>query len=109
MARKVKWTESAWNDIEEVFDYIAKDSSFKASSFIQEVRDSANSLDYLAERGRMVPEFNDSTFRELFIRKYRLIYQIKDETVFIVAFIHGSRDLLSAWKQGKRSSPENID
>jgi hypothetical protein len=32
MARKVIWTESAWKDLEEVVDYIAKDSSHYAAA-----------------------------------------------------------------------------
>jgi plasmid stabilization system protein ParE len=59
MARKVTWTESAWTDIEEVADYIAKDSQHYAGAFIREVRDAARSLAYLAERGRTVPYLKD--------------------------------------------------
>ncbi|PIV02528.1 MAG: hypothetical protein COS57_12050 [Syntrophobacterales bacterium CG03_land_8_20_14_0_80_58_14] len=65
MARKVTWTESAWIDLEEVADYIAKDSPHYAGAFIREVRDAARSLAYLAERGRTVPEFNDPPIRYL--------------------------------------------
>ena len=36
MARQVTWTESAWTDIEEVADYIAKDSQHYAGAFIRE-------------------------------------------------------------------------
>ncbi|MEI7670835.1 MAG: hypothetical protein WCK00_01850 [Deltaproteobacteria bacterium] len=32
MARKVTWTESAWTDLEEVADYIAKDSRHYAGA-----------------------------------------------------------------------------
>ncbi len=76
MARKVIWTESAWIDLEEVADYIAKDSPHYASAFVREVRDAVRSLIDLAERGRLVPEFNDPSIRELFVRSYRLIYQV---------------------------------
>ena len=33
MARKVKWTQIAWGDLEEVSDYIAKDSHYYAAGF----------------------------------------------------------------------------
>lgn len=46
MARKVKWTEIAWSDLVEVFDYIAKDSHYYAAGFVSEVRDSALYLSY---------------------------------------------------------------
>ncbi|MBU0699978.1 type II toxin-antitoxin system RelE/ParE family toxin [bacterium] len=99
MAWKVKWTEAAWNDLEEVSDYIAKDSPYYAATFVREVRDAARSLSYFAERGRVVPEFGNLSIRELFIRKYRLIYQLKEQTVCIIGFIHGARDLLALWER----------
>ncbi|MDI6793243.1 MAG: type II toxin-antitoxin system RelE/ParE family toxin [bacterium] len=90
MARKVKWAKAAWNDLEEVSDYIAKDSSYYAAAFVREVRDAARSLAYLAKRYRVVPEFGDPTVRELFVRRYRLIYQVTKQTVYIIGFIHGA-------------------
>ena len=108
MARKVKWTEVAWSDIEEVSDYIAKDSLYYAASFVREVRDAARSLTRLAERGRVVPEFGDPTVHELFVGRYRLIYQVTEQTVYIIGFIHGARDLLSLWEREERPSSGDV-
>lgn len=102
MAREVRWTESAWGDLEEVGEYITRDSPHYAAAFIREVRDAARSLAYLAERGRTVPEFNDPTIRELFVSSYRLIYQVTEQAVFILGFIHGARDLWAIWDREKR-------
>jgi plasmid stabilization system protein ParE len=96
------WTESAWRDLEEVADYIAKDSSHYAAAFVREARDAARTLAYLAERGRAVPEFNDPSIRELFVRSYRLIYQVAEQTVYIIGFIHGARDLRAFWEREGR-------
>ncbi|MEW6482057.1 MAG: type II toxin-antitoxin system RelE/ParE family toxin [bacterium] len=109
MARKVKWTEAAWSDLKEAADYIAKDSQFYAAAFVREVRDAARSLAYLAERGRIVPEFNDPSIRELFVRKYRLIYHVREQIVHIIGFIHGARDLLTLWERERRANLENRD
>jgi plasmid stabilization system protein ParE len=102
MARKITWTKSAWIDLEEVADYIGKDSPNYAGAFVREVRDAARSLAYLSERGRTVPEFNDPSIRELFVRSYRLIYQVTMQTVYIVGFIHGARDLWALWEREGR-------
>ena len=102
MARKVTWTKSARIDLEEVADYIGKDSPHYAGAFVREVRDAARSLVYLAERGRTVPEFNDPSIRELFVRSYRLIYQVAEEAVYVIGFIHGARDLLALWERERR-------
>ena len=102
MARKVVWTESAWRDLEEVTDYIAKDSSHYAAAFIREAREAARTLAYLAERGRVVPELNDQSTRELFVRSYRLIYQVAEQVVYVLGFIHGARDLWALLERERR-------
>jgi plasmid stabilization system protein ParE len=57
MARKVKWTEAAWIDLEEAADYIARDSPHYAAAFVREVRDGARNLHAFWEReGRLSPE-----------------------------------------------------
>ena len=103
MARKVKWTAAAWNDLEEAADYIAQDSAHYAAAFVRESRDAARSLAYLAERGRVVPEFCDMSIRELFVRRYRLIYQVRVQIVYIIGFVHGARNLHAFWEREGRS------
>jgi plasmid stabilization system protein ParE len=87
-------------DLVAAADFIARDSAFYASALVREARLAALSLRHLFERGRRVPEGNDPTIRELFIKNYRLIYQVTPQTVFILAFIHGARDLASLWNKG---------
>ena len=76
MVREVKWAEVAWNDLEEAADYIARDSAYYAAAFVREVQEAARSLNNFAERGRTVPELKDPGLREIFVRSYRLIYQV---------------------------------
>jgi len=102
MARKVAWAQAAWSDLEDVSEHISKDSPHYAAAFVGEVCDAARSLAYLAERGRIVPEFGDPSVRELFVRRYRLMYQVSEQTVYIIGFIHGARDLLALWEREER-------
>lgn len=104
MARKVKWTAAAWNDLEEAADYIARDSPNYAAALVREVREAARSLSRLAERGRMVPEFRESAIRQLLVGNYRLIYQVSKDTVDILALVHGARDLPALWERQDRES-----
>lgn len=108
MARKVKWTEAAWSDLEEAADYIARDSSHYAAAFVRETQDATRSLAQLAERGRVVPEFDDPSIRELFVRSYRLIYQMTERIVYIIGFVHGARNLRAFWEREGRVPPEDI-
>jgi addiction module RelE/StbE family toxin len=93
MARKVAWTDPAWDDLEAAAKYIERDSKFYAAVLVQEVHDAAESLADFADRGQTVPEFGDESIRELFVKPYRLVYKMTDEHVFIVAFIHGAQRL----------------
>lgn len=102
MAWQVVWTDTAWRDLEEAAEYIAKDSPHYAAAFVREVRDAARSLRDLAERGRVVPEFSDPSIRELTVRSYRVVYQGTEITAYVVGFIHGARDLAALWKREER-------
>jgi plasmid stabilization system protein ParE len=61
MAREVIWTDPGWDDLEAAADYIARDSEFYAASLVQEAREAASTLSDFAERGQVVPEFDDES------------------------------------------------
>ncbi len=67
MARTVRWTETATQDMEEAAEFIGRDSRFYAAALVQETRAAARSLRTFAERGRVVPEIDAPDIRELFI------------------------------------------
>lgn len=73
--------------------YVAQDSRPAAQRLLIQALDTAASLDILSERGRVVPEFNQPTVRELFVHRYRLIYEVPSAEVQVLAFVHGARDL----------------
>ena len=102
MARKVIWAYEATADLEALAEYIARDSTFYASAFVQEIRDASRSLNEFSERGRIVPELGTPDIRELFVREYRLIYSVEKARVVILGLIHGRRDLKKLWERKKR-------
>jgi len=104
MARKIIWSFEATADLEAIADYIARDSSFYAASFVIEVREASRSLNEFSERGRIVPELSNPSVRELFIKDYRLIYRIEESRVDILGLIHGRRDLKILWKKEQREN-----
>ena len=91
MARKVEWTDPAWDDLAGIADYIARDSEYYAATFVQEIKEAAASLAEFAERGQVVPEFGDPSIRELLVKSYRLVYRISEKRVVILTLIHGAR------------------
>ena len=95
MAREVVWTDPAWEDLEAAAEYITRDSEAYAAAFVEEMKAAATSLSEMAERGHIDPEIGDASIRELLVRPYRLVYQLTDRQVRILAIIHGAR---RAWR-----------
>ena len=102
MARQVIWSEPAWDDREEIVDYIANDAPEAAIRLVEQAREAARSLAKLPHRGRHVPDLEHPEMREVFVGRYRLIYQVKDDQVTIHGLIHGARDLASLWEREGR-------
>ena len=91
--RSVVWTDQAQRMLDAVVGYVAQDSRPAAQRLLIQALDTAASLDTLSERGRVVPEFSQPAVRELFVQRYRLIYEVTPVEVQILAFVHGARDL----------------
>jgi len=98
---KVVWTETAETDLDELFDYIARDSAVYAERFIDLILETAATLEELPRRGRQVPEANGAHIRELAVQSQRLIYAIDEhrETIYILALVHVRRILTGQDKQ----------
>lgn len=107
MARAVRWSEAAARDLEEAAEFIARDSRFYAAALVRDARIAARSLRTLAERGRIVPEARSLNVREIPVKSHRLIYQIASDTVMVLAFVYGARDLPTFWQdRGGARDPE---
>ena len=68
------------------------------SEVLEQALAAADSLATLSERGRVVPERNDPGLREIFVFRYRLLYELHPDLVQIVAFLHGARDF-DSWQR----------
>ena len=90
--REVIWTPGARTDLDEIVAYIARDSLPFALAFLEEAFETAETLTTLSERGRVVPELNDPIVRELFIKRYRLLYAVHEQEVHVLAVLHGARE-----------------
>jgi plasmid stabilization system protein ParE len=96
--RKVVWTNTGQNTLDEAVAYIAKDSLSAALQLLETALDTAESLSLFSERGRTVPELQQPNIRELLVGKYRMIYERFDDRVEILGFIHGARDF-AKWRE----------
>ena len=96
--REVIWTLRARDALDEAAAHIAEDSLEAAADFVERALDAAESLDTLSERGHIVPELEIPSVRELFIDKYRLIYEVSPSQVTVVGVLHGARDFNQWWR-----------
>jgi toxin ParE1/3/4 len=96
--RRVVWTRSAKRHLDEVAEFIARDSPEGARRVVEQALAAARSLETLSDRGRVVPERADPAIREVFVYRYRLIYRTTDDQVMVIAFIHGARDF-ERWRR----------
>jgi toxin ParE1/3/4 len=94
---RVIWSEQANHQVDEAVAYIARDSLQTARRVLADALDAGASLQTMAERGRIVPEVGSPAIREIFVHRYRLIYEISGSSVEILAFLHGARDF-AKWR-----------
>ena len=92
---QVRWSLTAGIDLQDIEDFIARDSVLHAITFVDRVVESAETLLKTPRIGRMVPESNRPDLRELLIRDYRIVYLLQDDEAFILRVVHGSRDRLA--------------
>jgi len=94
--RRVRWTETARQDLDAIIDYIAADSVENALSVLERIEERARSLELAPERGRVVPELRAVDvyqYRELIERPWRILYRIDPDRVVVLAVLDGRRDL----------------
>jgi len=94
--RVVIWSRAAARDLEEVAAYIARDSPGGAERLLERLWSKAESLRTHGARGRIVAElqqFGMSTWRELVVPPYRLVYRVGGNRVIVLGVFDGRRDL----------------
>ena len=98
--RRVVWTSNARRALDEVLTHIAEESPDGAQRILHAALDLATSLETLSDRGRVVPEIGNPTIREVFVYRYRMLYEVGGAEVRILAFLHGARDF-ARWKKAQ--------
>ena len=95
MAYRVEWSPAALTDVEAIASYISRDSVAYAAAVVKRILDSTRNLIKFPFAGRIVPEFDDPTIREVFAYSYRVIYRVEGTSITVTSVIHGRRLLSS--------------
>jgi len=93
MDPEVVWSLTATADLESIVQHIFRDSEFYAATVARELVAAARSLATFSKRGRIVPEYEDPTVREIIVRRYRLIYRVRSDRVEVLRIIHGAQQM----------------
>ena len=90
--RRVTWTAEARGDVDAAVAFIAEDSLSSALLVLDRILAAASSLHSMPERGRVVPEWDHPSVRELMVEPFRLLYFVEENSVSVVAVIHQRRN-----------------
>ena len=82
-------------DLKQIQEYISKDSIYYANKTINEIINKTEYLLMFPYMGRKIPEFDNTNFRELIYKSYRILYKV-NSNIYILNVFHYSRDFLNS-------------
>ncbi len=89
---EIKWTFQSIEDIDNIAEFIAKDSMKYALIQVEDFFDAVTILQTNPKSGRIVSELNDTNVREIIVGLYRVIYHIVSKNqIDILTVYHSSR------------------
>jgi toxin ParE1/3/4 len=72
--------------------YVAQDAPSAAEQLLLNILDAGASLSTRSERGRPVPEWGTGSIREILVDPFRLLYDVRDTKVIVLAVLHQRQD-----------------
>jgi addiction module RelE/StbE family toxin len=81
---KITWSPLAAEQVRDIASYIALDKPSVAEQWIDKMFDSVEQLIDLPKSGRVVPELQINSIRELVQGNYRVIYKIQDNSISVL-------------------------
>jgi addiction module RelE/StbE family toxin len=81
---KITWSPLAAEQVRDIASYIALDKPSVAEQWIDKMFDSVEHLIDFPKSGRVVPELQINSIRELVQGNYRVIYKIQDNSISVL-------------------------
>ena len=88
---QITWTEQSLDDLNSICLFIARDSPQYAVIFAERTFQIVEHLANFPYAGRIVPEIDDETIREVFLSSYRIIYRAVRDEITILTLHHGAK------------------
>lgn len=89
---KVVLTAEALGDLEQIGDYIARDSPVRARTFVAELMTAARRIGEIPQGFPLVPRYESHGVRRRVHRAYLIFYRVEADRVSILHILHGARD-----------------
>lgn len=81
----IKWKESAREDVRDIYSYFLSVSFALADNWSDELEKKLKLIEQFPGMGRMVPDYDVSFIREVFIGSYRLVYSTQEDILKVLA------------------------
>ncbi len=90
---EVIWTEPALSDLNDIAEYIALANVIVAKQLVQSIFSKVKHLETFPESGRIPPELEHLSYREVVASPCRIFYKQEKNQVFILYVMREERDL----------------
>lgn len=90
---EIIWTEPALSDLNDIAEYIALENVAAAKQLVQSIFLKVERLDAFPESGRIPPELEHLSYREVVASPCRIFYKQEKNQVFILYVMREERDL----------------
>jgi plasmid stabilization system protein ParE len=89
--RRIVWTRRAIEDTQAIKAFIEQDSLHAAGLVVQRIIAAVEQLPVFPESGRIVPQYQEPTVREIIRPPYRIVYRLRPEEIHIITIHHAAR------------------
>ena len=89
-------SDTARLDLETIIEYLARDYKDRAHDIFTQIKEATEELEYFPHRGRIVPELEYHfimIYREIIVKRWRIIYRIEEQKIFILGVIDTHRNI----------------
>ena len=91
--KSIIWSLNSEADLDEIFEFINKDSPQNAVKFVKGLIESVEKILIFPTSGRVVPEYSIGHIREIQYKDYRVVYSVMQEIVLILTVFNGHKEL----------------
>ena len=91
---KVVWTDSAIRDLNDIGEYISRDSIKYAEITVARLFNATDILENHPDAGKITPELENESIRELVRGSYRIVYRKLNNERIDILTVHNSARML---------------